>query len=75
MVFAGLAVLTLALAMRDNWRALKTLLSRPLLLFGAWVLVTVGLSLDRHLAAPPGFLDGVRHGCDSGVDAVAEIAE
>lgn len=45
-VFAGLAVLTLALAMRDNWQALKTLLSRPLLLFGAWVLVTVGLSLD-----------------------------
>ena len=45
-VFAGLAALTLALAMRDNWQAMKTLLSRPLLVFGAWVLVTVVLSLD-----------------------------
>ena len=45
-MFAGLAALTFALAMRDNWQALKTLLSPPLLVFGGWVLVTVVLSLD-----------------------------
>lgn len=46
LIFAGLAVLTVGLAMRDNWVALKTLLSRPMLLFGGWVMFTVVLSLD-----------------------------
>jgi O-antigen ligase len=44
--FGGIAVLTVALAMRDNMRGLATLLSPSFVLFGAWVLVTVVLSLD-----------------------------
>jgi O-antigen ligase len=46
LVFGGLAVLTVALAMRDNMRGLKTLLTPAYLLFGGWIAVTVVLSLD-----------------------------
>jgi O-antigen ligase len=44
--FGGLAVLTVALAMRDNMRGLATLLSPVYLLFGGWICTTVLLSLD-----------------------------
>jgi O-antigen ligase len=44
--FAGLMVLTIVLAMRDDIRALSTLLSPSFILFGAWSLITVALSLD-----------------------------
>src|SRR3954447_11962929 len=44
--FGCLALLTLALAMRDNMRGLVTLLSPGFVLFGGWVFVTVVLSLD-----------------------------
>ncbi len=44
--FGCLAMLTLALAMRDNSRGLETLLSPSFILFGGWVFVTVALSLD-----------------------------
>jgi O-antigen ligase len=45
-VFAGVAVLTFALALRDDLRGLATLWTPALVLFGFWVLVTVVLSLD-----------------------------
>src|SRR4051812_27928144 len=44
--FGCLALLTLALAMRDNVAGLLTLLSPGYLLFGPWVFITVALSLD-----------------------------
>jgi O-antigen ligase len=44
--FGGLAVLTVALAMRDNIRGLLTLLSPGYILFGGWIVVNVRLSLD-----------------------------
>jgi O-antigen ligase len=44
--FGCLALLTVALAMRDNMRGLITLLSPGFMLFGGWVFVTVVLSLD-----------------------------
>src|SRR5882757_6204564 len=44
--FGCLALLTVALAMRDNMRGLVTLLSPSFVLFGGWVFVTVVLSLD-----------------------------
>jgi O-antigen ligase len=44
--FGCLAVLTVALAVRDNMRGLVTLLSPSFVLFGGWVLITVVLSLD-----------------------------
>jgi O-antigen ligase len=44
--FGGLALLTVALAMRDNMRGLETLLTPSFILFSAWVLLTVLLSLD-----------------------------
>jgi O-antigen ligase len=44
--FGCLALLTVALAMRDNMRGLVTLLSPGFILFGAWVFITVVLSLD-----------------------------
>lgn len=44
--FGCLALLTVALAMRDNMRGLATLQSPGFILFGGWVLVTVLLSLD-----------------------------
>jgi O-antigen ligase len=44
--FGGIAVLTLALVMRDDMRGLATLLSPAFVLFGAWAFVTVMLSLD-----------------------------
>jgi len=46
LVFGGLALLTVALAMRDNIQGLKTLLTPAYLLFGGWIVVTVVLSLD-----------------------------
>ncbi|MBU6461939.1 MAG: O-antigen ligase family protein [Bradyrhizobium sp.] len=46
LAFGGFAVLTLALAMRDNMPGLATLLSPGYLLFGGWILLTVLLSLD-----------------------------
>ena len=45
--FGGLAALTLALAMRDNMRGLASLLTPGFALFGAWICLTVLLSLDR----------------------------
>jgi O-antigen ligase len=44
--FGGLAVLTLALTMRDNMRGLASLLTPGFVLFGSWLLLTVVLSLD-----------------------------
>jgi O-antigen ligase len=44
--FAGMAVLTVALALRDNKRGLATLLSRGFILFGSWIFASVLLSLD-----------------------------
>ncbi len=44
--FGCLALLTVALAMRDNMRGLVTLLSPGFVLFGGWVFITVVLSLD-----------------------------
>jgi O-antigen ligase len=46
LVFGGIAVLTVALAMRDNMRGLATLLTPAFVLFGGWIVVTVVLSLD-----------------------------
>ena len=46
LVFGGLAVLMLVLAMRDNMRGLATLLTPAYLLFGGWIVTTVVLSLD-----------------------------
>jgi O-antigen ligase len=46
LAFGCLAVLTVALAMRDNMRGLKTLITPAYLLFGGWIVVTVVLSLD-----------------------------
>ena len=46
LVFGGIAVLTVALAMRDNLRGFATLLTPAYLLFGGWIVVTVVLSLD-----------------------------
>jgi O-antigen ligase len=46
LVFGGIAVLTVALAMRDNMRGLATLLTPAYVLFGGWIVVTVVLSLD-----------------------------
>ena len=45
-LFGGLAVLMLALTMRDNWRGLASLLTPAFVLFGAWIVVSVVLSLD-----------------------------
>jgi O-antigen ligase len=44
--FAGIAVLAVALVMRDDMQGLATLLSPAFILFGAWAFVTVVLSLD-----------------------------
>lgn len=44
--FGGMAVLTIALAMRDNMRGLATLLSPGYILFSVWIFATVVLSLD-----------------------------
>jgi O-antigen ligase len=44
--YAVLAVLTLALALRDNLPGFKTLLSPPFVLFAGWLCLTVVLSFD-----------------------------
>jgi O-antigen ligase len=44
--FGCLALLTVALAIRDNMRGLLTLMSPGFMLFAGWVFVTVVLSLD-----------------------------
>jgi O-antigen ligase len=44
--FAGMAVLTVALTLRDNIRGLATLRSPGFVLFGIWILASVVLSLD-----------------------------
>ena len=46
LTFGGLAVLMVALAMRDNMRGLASLLTPSFMLFGAWICVTVVLSFD-----------------------------
>jgi O-antigen ligase len=46
LIFAGLAVLMFTLVLRDNLRGLATLWTPAFVLFGAWVLITVVLSLD-----------------------------
>ncbi len=46
LAFGGMAVLTVALAMRDNMRGLVTLLSPGYILFSVWIVATVVLSLD-----------------------------
>ena len=58
--FGGLAVLTMALAMRDNLRGgSQTLLSPPFLLFAGWLCVTVAVVVrsehvdPARLACPP----------------------
>jgi len=45
-IFGGLAVLTMALTMRDNMRGLATLLTPAFVLFIGWLCVTVLLSFD-----------------------------
>jgi O-antigen ligase len=45
-VFGGLAVLMVSLALRDNLKGLATLLSPGFMLFGGWMLISVALSLD-----------------------------
>jgi O-antigen ligase len=44
--FAGMAVLTVGLTLRDSMRGLATLRSRGFVLFGGWILASVVLSLD-----------------------------
>lgn len=44
--FGCLAIVTIALVMRDNMQGLLTLLSPGYVLFGAWILVSVVLSID-----------------------------
>jgi O-antigen ligase len=44
--FGGMAVLTIALTIRNNIRGLATLLSPEFILFGGWILATVVMSLD-----------------------------
>jgi O-antigen ligase len=46
LAFGCMAVLTVVLAMRDNMRGLATLITPGFMLFGAWIAVTVLLSLD-----------------------------
>jgi O-antigen ligase len=46
LAFGCMAVLTVVLAMRDNMRGLATLITPGFILFGAWIAVTVLLSLD-----------------------------
>jgi O-antigen ligase len=46
LAFGGMAVVTIALAMRDNMRGLATLLTPAYILFGGWIVATVVLSLD-----------------------------
>lgn len=46
LAFGGLAVLMVALAMRNNMRGMATLLTPSFVLFGAWICVTVVLSSD-----------------------------
>ena len=45
-IFAGLALLTTMLAMRDNMRGLATLLTPAFVLFAGWLCVTILLSFD-----------------------------
>lgn len=45
-LFGGLAILILALTMRDNIRGLASLLTPGFVLFGSWLCLTVALSLD-----------------------------
>jgi O-antigen ligase len=45
-LFGGLAVLTLALTMRDNMRGLASLLTSAFVLFGSWLCLTVVFSFD-----------------------------
>jgi O-antigen ligase len=44
--FGGMAVLTIALTIRNNLRGLATLLSPEFILFGGWILATIVMSLD-----------------------------
>jgi O-antigen ligase len=46
LAFGCLALLTLVLAVRDNWRGLSTLFTPGFILFGAWMVASVVLSLD-----------------------------
>jgi len=46
LVFGGVAVLMVALTMRDHLRGLATLLTPAYLLFGGWIVITVVLSMD-----------------------------
>ncbi|WP_213773166.1 O-antigen ligase [Bradyrhizobium sp. dw_78] len=46
LAFGSMALLMLALAMRDSTQALATLLSPGFMLFAAWIVVSVVLSLD-----------------------------
>jgi O-antigen ligase len=45
-LFGGLAVLTLALTVRDNLRGLASLLTPAFVLFGSWLCLTVVFSFD-----------------------------
>ena len=46
LAFGAIAVLMIALAMRDDMRGLATLVTPSFMLFGAWICVTVVLSFD-----------------------------
>ena len=72
---AASRLLTFALAMRDNMRGLATLLTPSFLLFGAWVCVTVVLSLDPGTSIRRFALTACVIAVDRGDDAAAEIAE
>ena len=73
--FGGLAVLTVGLAMRDNMRGLVTLLSPGFVLFGAWVFITVVLSLDPGTSIRRFALTACVIAVSVDADAAAEIAE
>lgn len=45
-LFGCMGVLILALALRDNWRGLASLVNPAFILFGAWLIATVVLSQD-----------------------------
>ncbi|MGH6738785.1 MAG: hypothetical protein ACREDY_07105, partial [Bradyrhizobium sp.] len=46
LAFGSMALLMVALAIRDSMRALATLLSPGFILFGSWIVISVVLSLD-----------------------------
>jgi O-antigen ligase len=46
LAFGGMAIVTIALALRDDMRGLATLITPAYVMFGGWIVVTIVLSLD-----------------------------